>query len=898
MIIDFLELNNFISHTGTKIDFAGGINVILGNNGAGKSSMMDGIRFALFGDSGRGNNSDLIHHGNGESTVRLGFHVNEDKYEILRKISITKGEDSKTDAEMVRNGEPYAAGTKSVNSAVESLFRISRELFFNSIFVRQGEIDELVSERPADRKKLFSQIIGIDELQKKAEMIKSLERRIRTGAEDFIVHREDLDRKREELGSIRKEFSSLSEKLTGLKEEYGKAAGRKESLGKEVDKLRSEVIALREKSGFLKERKEQIRELERRLEELNTRKKKFAETETEYNGINSDSIFQSRALVRSIDSDMKEAAFITSQLRELARRLQEIKVLKEKLQTLADQDKEYRKNSVILEGNEQKLQAEESFMSEYRGKVQERDRKTEALRALKEKISDIGTSIPPELLDLGKREIDEKLTALNSRKSEISSGKGSLETGIKHTMAAIDEISEKMDMLEGQQKCPVCGSELTGEHRDRVFSDYGNEIDSLREKERKAESDMKALEAESQKVVEDITLLHSQIVTGYTDLLENEKRGEKEIAELQAGLDSGKQKYLMLEEIGKEARTLRLKQKELEKQHSEYSRTEASIETLTSDSPVDKIEGLKKERDPIEERINAGLEKSGLYREKIPETVESLREMENRLQELKPSIEASGKIDDAIREVGVALKNAGEEVASLEGPVKQLGEKETAFSNMSRQFESSENDAAELKTKIDSLNGTLEQMQQDMKYRGNEIEKSEQKMKKYSSIQEAVKSLSEIRAALEKDGIQKYLRKESSEAITGKTRSLVSEFGLEIDDIRVSEDFDVEVSIAGAVESLSSLSGGEKTALAIALRLSVADYVLDRVSTFIMDEPTTFLDEDRRGQLKNILQNSLRDQNIIPQLIVITHHQELTKAADLVYLVKKQDGSSVVEPVY
>ncbi len=897
MIIDYIELENFISHTNTRMNFSGGINVILGNNGAGKSSLMDGIRFALFGDSGRGNNSDLIHHGQGTSSVLLRFHVNDDSYEITRKISITKGEDSKTDAEMRHNDEVYATGAKSVNAAVESLFRISKELFFNSIFVKQGEIDQLVSEKPADRKRLFSQIIGIDELQKKAETIKALERRIRSGGESFIVHPEDLSGKREELALKKSGYEKLSGDIEMLTKEHEAARTELKLLREKVESEREQLIGLRQKSESLKAKKLEISGLEEKTRELHAKKESFSEAEAEFRKIETDRVFQSRDLIRSIDADMKEAGFITAQLRDLAKRLQEIKKLKERRESLKEQRDQYEKYRRKLDETEKIIIEQKSFMAEFSGTVQELERKRKQVQGMEENIERVRSSIPEEYRNLGKRGISEALSELNTRKSELSSKKGSVEARIEHMKAEIVETEGKMRMLGGQNTCPVCGTELTGEHMQRVVDDYREHIKGLGNDESYARESMRAIQTETAEIQKRIQMLNSRPIADYSEMKDTLETQKKELEALEASLKPGREKYELVRGYEKEIETLKEKIRELEGIYSEYSRVEAGLAALEADSSVQRIEELKRMREPLEERFRNGLDRAGLAEEKIPEAIERIRSMEKRLQELRPSMESSEKLNDALKEAELGLRNARSEAEKLEVSAKGLTETESRFRELSSRCDVSEKSAGEIRSRIDSLSGTMQHMKEDIEYREKEIGKVEARMKRYEAIQSAIRSLGGIRAALEKDGIQKYLRRESSEAITGKTRSLVSEFGLEIDDIRVSEDFDVEVSVSGAVESLSSLSGGEKTALAIALRLSVADYVLSRVSTFIMDEPTTFLDEDRRGQLKNILQNSLRDQSVLPQLIVITHHQELTKAADMVYLVHKHEGSSMVEPV-
>ena len=66
-----------------------------------------------------------------------------------------------------------------------------------------------------------------------------------------------------------------------------------------------------------------------------------------------------------------------------------------------------------------------------------------------------------------------------------------------------------------------------------------------------------------------------------------------------------------------------------------------------------------------------------------------------------------------------------------------------------------------------------------------------------------------------------------------------------------------------------------------------------------MDEPTTHLDEERRRELVKIMNNFLRETSSLPQMIIVTHHQELEDLADTIYRVKKLNNiSQVIELNY
>ncbi|MEM3884110.1 MAG: AAA family ATPase [Nitrososphaerota archaeon] len=53
-------LNNFTSHKNTVLELGPGLHVFVGRNGSGKTSVIDGITYALFGKHGRGSNANIL----------------------------------------------------------------------------------------------------------------------------------------------------------------------------------------------------------------------------------------------------------------------------------------------------------------------------------------------------------------------------------------------------------------------------------------------------------------------------------------------------------------------------------------------------------------------------------------------------------------------------------------------------------------------------------------------------------------------------------------------------------------------------------------------------------------------------------------------------------------------
>jgi len=165
-------------------------------------------------------------------------------------------------------------------------------------------------------------------------------------------------------------------------------------------------------------------------------------------------------------------------------------------------------------------------------------------------------------------------------------------------------------------------------------------------------------------------------------------------------------------------------------------------------------------------------------------------------------------------------------------------------------------------------------------------------------LRDFLHALRRIRDAFSKDKSQRVLRERLAPLISEYTREFLECFNLEISDCVLDEDFDVVAVKKGGEISVKAMSGGEKVAVAISLRLAIAKALSGKITTVIMDEPTTHLDEERRRELVEILKNFFKgSSSILPQMIVVTHHREIEDAADNLILIENVGGISQVKTV-
>ena len=171
MIFKNLILKNFKSHENTNIDFNPGITVIVGENGAGKSTIFEAISYALFKKTTSGQNnlvkSSKDPHVKNEMSVELTFEERGVEYKVIRSKKSSKTSSTLYQKD-INDGRfnVLSAGNSQVDKDLKSIINVDADLFLNAIYIRQGEIANLVSKQPAERKKLITKLLKIEELEK------------------------------------------------------------------------------------------------------------------------------------------------------------------------------------------------------------------------------------------------------------------------------------------------------------------------------------------------------------------------------------------------------------------------------------------------------------------------------------------------------------------------------------------------------------------------------------------------------------------------------------------------------------------------------------------------------------------------------------------------------------
>ena len=190
-MITSVELGDFLAHSNTKLEFENGVAVFVGQNGAGKSSIIDAITFALFGEHTRKSNKGLIKRGTTQGFSKVNFTVNGKNYEAVRKID-SKGGLAAKFSEIVEDKQiEIAAGERkqfgeSMTSQIEKIIGLDFEKLKIASIVQQGELNAIINAKPKEFKELLNAIIGINKLDIASESMKTVNKNFRTKIREKI----------------------------------------------------------------------------------------------------------------------------------------------------------------------------------------------------------------------------------------------------------------------------------------------------------------------------------------------------------------------------------------------------------------------------------------------------------------------------------------------------------------------------------------------------------------------------------------------------------------------------------------------------------------------------------------------------------------------------------------
>ena len=914
MIFKRLRLKNFKSYAHEIINFNKGITVIVGQNGAGKSSIFEAISFALFKQHTAGKLGDLVRNNTENMSVELDFISRGKEYRIIREKTKSKTlsrllTKTSSDSEFMS----ICSGEKEVANNIQSILDMDANLFLNAIYVRQGEIADLVDKQPADKKRLIGKLLGLDSLEtawknlsplineyenKSSEIKGKLysksaldeEYKIKTDELNEMKTRgHELESQIEEVKGLIEEISEGKRNMEREKEIYETQVNNFNNETQTLERLEKEKHTLQESLDKIREAEEEIGRLEKYVSKLDVY------LDFEKSVVSIQSLKESEIEVEDkIDSikEQKKAIHEKKQgyndylkSEELVADLNNKKIeLEKQLATITQLEKDKKDLLKEIEANRNDI---ENFFSVSKEKLLD-------YGILQEDLADVDNL--KKLGDITNKFSEEISTKIEDLTNEINSKKQDI-VAFKQTIASCEKPLEELADVEN--KCPVCQSDISDAKKEELINHYKTEI----------EDNTKAIEENEETIRlftknrDSFTEKQSKVKKLSEDILEykykfsNLEKDIERLTEIDKGLDAKEHIGDKLGELILAIAGERDKRDSYKQDHDDYNQAKGALDVLGSQTDAEyKLKQIKNEIDVHVKNIKLAIENDShlsgdMDNLELKQRIDDLKAKNEEYNQLKGFVQNKNSINsqfDSVKEdIGVCnnqleiIQNKIDASAYDKEKYDQITHRDEMYA---RRLESFTNELSEIK-------GRARELINVHKTLSEKIKNNDRFQKEYDNISQYLVLLKDIRELYSKNGIQKELRNNSRPIIQKNTKKFFDDFNFNYSDLIIDEEYNVVVRGPEGESSMSMVSGGEKIAIALALRLGITKSMAKGdLETILLDEPTIHLDDSRRQELINLL----KEMSLLPQMIIVTHENQLESAADNLIKVEKENGISKI----
>lgn len=532
-MIDSIELKNWKTHKDTKLKFSRGTNILLGQMGAGKSSVMDAISFALFGtypaiQHKRVAVDEIIMNRpeqKKQASVDLEFGIDGSSYSIQRNLELS----GSTRATISKNGAYLQSQPQRVNEEVERILKVDYDLFSRAVYSEQNRLTYFLELRPSERKKQIDELLGLDKFATAQDNATTLINKIK----DMVAENEktissfDIKKLREQhqamlddISKLRKARKELEQELKVHEKARSETEGRLKDAKEQYSKrtlLAKEIAELRSKLDFVEKEIEKIKE--RGITDRGMVEKQVAAAKN---------AFESAKKAEKEASDLEKAAFqkaahLEAETKGINKELEE----REKL--VKEQEKKNRK-------------AVESEVK----------KRSEELKALKD-------------------ECDANIASANENRKWLS------------------ELEKHLS------KCPICERELTADIRERILAEKKSTIKALEAQIEKQKQGVEKAEKEveaNKKELDAINRLEEKL-SGYSDVEKRVKEAKEALSKARDEEQKLKKKAEAANEAVSKAKDA-LAKLEAEKENAERAERYSAEKEKSSKSLKEKEGSLAK----------------------------------------------------------------------------------------------------------------------------------------------------------------------------------------------------------------------------------------------------------------------------------------------------------------
>ncbi|MDH5607566.1 MAG: SMC family ATPase, partial [Anaerolineae bacterium] len=276
-----LSLSGFISYRDlVEVDFNGfDLACISGANGAGKSSLLDGITWALFGKA-RKTDDSIINSGSERAEVEFTFSYESTIYRVQRVK--TKGKTTILEFHIQNKDGKWKALTDRTLRGTEALIvktlSLDYDTFINASFFLQGKADQFTQQTAANRKAILGSVLGL-EIWEEYRKTAADERKL---VDQKITN---LDGRLQEINAELDQEAERNTRLVDLEKTLKQASQSRSSHEKVLEGIRGQAATLSEQSKLVETLKTQAERARQALEDQKSKLEARQGDKAKYAGI-------------------------------------------------------------------------------------------------------------------------------------------------------------------------------------------------------------------------------------------------------------------------------------------------------------------------------------------------------------------------------------------------------------------------------------------------------------------------------------------------------------------------------------------------------------------------------------------------------------------------------------
>ena len=856
MIIKKIELTHIRSYKEkTTIELPVGRILFQGDIGSGKSTILSAIEFALFG-LGDIDANHLLRIGESKGSVFLEFESKGKTYHVFRSLLRKGNKISQEEGFLYENGVKNSYSVGELKSRILDIIGINEKtqtkttstIYRFAIYTPQEMMKNILTSNNETRVEILRRAFGIEEYstaKKNAEKFFSWIRNV-TRIKKSIVN--ELSMYRMDLQKIKDSNESLREEIDYFKDS--------------VEQLNDRIKIILKNMLETRERKERMLQAESAILHLQSTIDKNLQLEEEINlelgRMNQELYYisESEKIVADLAPKYQEYIQKRQDLLEVTEKALEYdKLLLEKVKIESDINSERDKLNSSIQRLDLDLNELTSELRRCNDEIKNLDKLKKEEIVLKDTITDSNSL---------QMDLDKISDIISNAKSEMIS----INKEISKQKSELDTVLQ----LKQNAVCPYCKQKLSQQHILELENKFLQRRDFLKNQIKGLEREIKENQDKKNEILERIR----QVESKKSDL----QKIQIQIAKLQAVQNTIIQLGLKINEKESNKKSIedQLQDKHLVDQIKKLAGIGKKLDVLyfykanydILNSIVNDYQKINLERNYME-HYNIIKSKQRVM-EEIRIKEKSLLELKNEIMTLSEKLNESKSIFQDSERVNIKLKELESQKLSFENELmnkkEDLAVRRTDHDNNIKQMEGINKKIFDLEEKVDKIIFT-DQI-------GTWLD------------QHFIPSIEQIESQV------LISIKEEFSKLFQKWFYLLIEVG-DID-VEIDEFFTPIVNQNGYRLEVDSLSGGEKTSIALAYRLALNEIIRRMImlddNLLILDEPTDGFSKEQLVQIKHVL-----EELSASQVIVVSHEKELEGFVETIFRVVKESEKSQVELV-